>query len=219
MWSLHHPVLFLLLYKDVIALLIQGGLLVTTFALIWVGARQAKAAKAQARAANRQVKAAQEQVKAAEAQAKAAEAQVNVELQQLELLRAQVEAANAQSAEMQLQGQAARLPVFKVRERNHAYQNSAAVLLNAGTGPAFEIKWRFLNPKNKNWENRVWDIGTLAATMEMDIPWPDDLETSKLRAGMINEDGISIECTDTAKRRHLTVVKRSKNGEFITYPI
>jgi hypothetical protein len=217
MWALRHPILFLLAYKDVVALLIQLGLLGATVALIWVGTRQAKAARSQARAATRQVKAAQEQIKAAEAQARAAVAQVAVAQQQAELLRAQVEVAKAQSVEMQLQGQAARLPVFKVRERNHAFQNSAAVLLNVGAGPAFDIKWKFVSSKNKNWESRVYEIGTLAAGSEMDMEFPDDAETHNLRASMINEDGISIECIDAAKQSHTTIVKRSENSEFITY--
>jgi hypothetical protein len=210
MWSLRHPVQFLILYKDVAALLIQAGLLAATFALIWVGTRQAKAAKAQARAANRQVK-------AAEAQALAAAAQVEVARQQVELLRAQVETANAQFGEMQIQGQTARLPIFKVKERNHAFENSAAVLMNVGPGAAFKIKWKFLSAKNKDWESRVYDIGMLAAGRETDMPWPDN-PTHKLSASMITEGGISIDFEDAAKQPHTTIVKRTEMGEFISYP-
>ena len=68
-WALHHPILFLILYKDVVGLLIQAGLLLATGALIWVGTKQAKAADAQAKAAIEQVKAAQVQTVVAQAQA------------------------------------------------------------------------------------------------------------------------------------------------------
>jgi hypothetical protein len=218
MWVLQHPILFLLAYKEVVGLLIQLGLLVATFALIRVGVRQARAARSQARAANRQVRAAQEQIEAAKAQARAAEAQVTVVQQQVQLLRTQVEIAIAQSEEMKLQGQAARLPVFKVWERDSAYQNSPAVLLNAGAGPAFDIQWRFLKPRNELWKYSVYALGTLAAGSQMDIDWSDDTELHKLRANMIDEHGISIECVDTAKQRHTTVVKRTETGEFRSYP-
>jgi hypothetical protein len=82
MWSHHHPILFLLLYKDVISLLIQAGLLIATFALIRVGWKQAKAADAQAVAAI-------QQVKAADVQARSAQAQVEVARQQVEAAEVQ----------------------------------------------------------------------------------------------------------------------------------
>jgi hypothetical protein len=93
----------LLLYKDVIGLLIQGGLLLATFALIRVGAKQARAADAQANAAI-------QQVRAADPQASAAQMQSEFARQQVEAAEAQLANAKSQFQEQVRQGLTASRP-------------------------------------------------------------------------------------------------------------
>jgi hypothetical protein len=173
MWALHHPILFLLLYKDVIGLLIQAGLLLATGALIWVGTKQAKAADAQANAAIQQIKAAEVQAKAAQAQAEAAVAQVEV--------------ARSQLQAMVSQGSLNIRPIFKFRIIESGYTNTAVFIKNVGSGPAFNTKWKFVRPPNAALADQVYPIGTLAVDQEEEMPWPFDKDDPKLKAGMVDD--------------------------------
>lgn len=106
----------LVAYKDLISLLIQAGLLVATFFLIRVGAKQAKAADAQSKAA----------------------------IQQVEAAKAQVDIARLQFEEMLLQGNTERRLVFKINDSNPNFVDSPAIIRNVGNGVAFDTTWRFV---------------------------------------------------------------------------
>jgi hypothetical protein len=156
MWALHHPILFLLLYKDVIGLLIQSGLLLATGFLLWVGTKQAKAADAQASAAIQQVDVARSQARAALAQAQAAAAQVEV--------------ARAQLQVMIRQGSINIRPIFKFRIAEHGFVNTPVIIKNVGSGTAFETRWTFVRSPNTASADQVYPIGTLGVGQEEEMP-------------------------------------------------
>jgi hypothetical protein len=210
MWSLHHPILFLLLYKDVLGMLIQAGLLLATFALIRVGAKQAKAADAQANAATRQVR-------AADAQASAAQMQLEFARQQVEAAEAQLANSKSQFQEQVRQGLAASRPNFKFRDGDPGFSTSPVVIRNTGPGVAYRITWRFVNPKNRQLENSVYEIGTLGANQEMEIPWEFDTQNPRLQTRMMIEHEIRVECMDGAGRLYYTRAKMNGQGDFITH--
>jgi hypothetical protein len=164
MWALHHPILFLFLYKDVIGLLIQAGLLLATGGLIRVGTKQAKAADAQAKAAIEQVKSAQVQTVVAQAQADAAAAQVEVARSQLRVYERQYEimsdalVASNKSADASLRSVAALeklerpFLMIEVRRGSGGERRNQVWTVNKGKVPAQIIWWNpapmFISPEH-----------------------------------------------------------------------
>jgi hypothetical protein len=206
-YAIYHPVKFLLVYKDLVGLLIQLGLLFATVGLIRVGSRQAKAAHAQATAANQQVIAALQQVKAANAQAKAAEAQVEVALQQVDLAKAQLENATSQLREQVHQGSTSSRPHFEFRDGDPHFSTSPVVIRNVGPGVAYRVTWRFVKPRNADLTAAVYEVGTLAVDQERAVPWPFDKDNPRLKMSMMDEHGIRVEYMDDAGRMYYTIAK------------
>jgi hypothetical protein len=217
MYAIHHPIKFLLVYKDLFGLVIQLGLLLATAALIRVGSRQAKAAKAQATAANQQVIAALQQVTAANAQAKAAEAQVAVALQQVELTKAQVKTAALQFQASVTHGAASMRPIFKFRIAERGFVSTPVIIKNVGFGAAFNTTWKFVRPPNAACEDHVYPIGTLSVDQEEVMPWPFDMENPRLQARMVDEKyGINVECIDAIGNSYTTIVTKDDQDSFMT---
>lgn len=198
MWTLRHPIQFLLAYKDVVGLFIQALLFLATLGLIRVGFKQAKAASAQADAAIQQVRAAEEQVKAAQAQ-------VSVARQQVEIAQSQVDTARAQFGEQVRQGLTSSRPNFKFRDGEPGYTNSSVIIRNVGPGVAYRITWKFVAPKNADLQGRVYEMGILGANQEMAVPWPFDKTYPRLQAQMMLHEQIRVECMDDAGRMYYTL--------------
>ena len=210
MWAAHHPIQFLLLYKDLFGLLIQIFLLLATVALIRVGMKQAIAANAQAAAAI-------QQVRAADAQATAAQMQVEVARGQLEAVEAQLETARSQFGEQVRQGLTASRPNFKFRDGEPGFTNSPVIIRNVGPGVAHRTTWSFVVPKNLDLQNKVYEIGTLGVDQEMPIPWPFDATYPRLQTRMMMDHEIRIECMDDAGRLSFTIARMNEQGDFITH--
>jgi hypothetical protein len=137
--------------------------------------------------------------------------------QQVEAAEAQLENSRSQFQEQVRQGLASSRPNFKFRDGEPGFSTSAVVIRNTGPGVAYRITWRFVNPKNRQLENSVYKMGTLAANHEMPIPWDFDKQNPRLQTRMMVDHDIRVECMDGAGRLYYTIVKMNEQGDFITH--
>lgn len=209
MRTLQQSVQFLLVYKDLVGLVIQVGLLLATFALISVVGKQAKAAAAQANAAIKQVR-------AADAQAEAAYNHAELAKKQLQVAERQLETAKSKFEEQVYEGITSSRPNFKFRDADPGFKTSPVMIKNLGPGIAYRVNWRFLAAGDSNLQNQVYELGSLAVGQEVAIPWGFNKEFPRLQTRMLDENGIRVECMDAAGRLYSTVAKMNQHSDFVT---